>query len=407
MEVDRDALEMVLQTGGEMFRRSVFGMPDLAPPIVCPPQHLPESGTRLTETQLGELVHLLEGAACRSLDKYHGKEVGFTLSGGVDSSLLLYLIKRVYPDIDIVAYHTDWGFAPRSELRFAKLAADFVGVKLRVVDVSPKAQLAHIEEALPAARTLSYSTVAVYMVFQTMARDGMDVAVNALGLDELFAGYTVHRRFYNRSRIRFVPPIRRLTGWNPYRYACFKWGIDKAFFMADNLPDYASRMVRGSTIDLSEVYDQKIASKDLWTDIHKWILWAMVSNFANAISRCARPHGLSVVYPYMDHPLMKQCLQYSPIAKMNKAPIRYLMRNIFHFPEDIPSRGERWDKIGWGGSADPYFAKKEYMSAVQPRKDTSREWFTSRGLSEYRRLGTKPTVRALLMALFLKTLEVI
>jgi hypothetical protein len=104
---------------------------------------------------------------------------------------------------------------------------------------------------------------------------------------------------------------------------------------------------------------------------------------------------------------MKQCLEYNPIVKANKAPVRYIMRNVFHFPEDIASRGERWDKIGWGGSADPYFADKDYMAAVQPRKDTSHEWFTPRGLSEYKRLNTKPTVRALLMALFLRTLELI
>jgi asparagine synthetase B (glutamine-hydrolysing) len=397
---------MVLHSGGEMLGHSVFGMPNLAPSIAWPSGASLSSESSLAKNELDELVRLLQESACRSLKPHQDKRVGFTLSGGVDSSLLLYLIKRVYPNVDVVAYHTDWGFAPRSELQFARIAADFAGVELRVVDVSPKAQIPYIEEALSGARTISYSTVPVHMAFRMMVRDGVGIAVNALGLDELFTGYTVHKRFYSRSVFRFVPAIPRLIAWKPYRYASLTWGVDKAFFMAHNLPDYAFRQVIGSKIDFSRIYHE-VQGKDLWTTIHNWILWAMISNFANATSRCAKANGLEVLYPYMDHELMKRSLLYSPRAKLNKAPIRHIMRHVFRFPESIASRGERWDKIGWGGTAAPYFASKEYMESITPTRDASRDWFTARALSEYRSLKTRPTVRALHMALFLKTLELV
>ncbi len=124
-----------------MLGNSVFGLPDLAPSIVWPSGNKPSSELSLTKTELDELVRLLEDSARRTLEPYEGKGIGYTLSGGVDSSLMLYLIKRVYPDIRVVAYHTDWGYAPRSEIEFARTAAAFSGVELRVIDVSPKAQV--------------------------------------------------------------------------------------------------------------------------------------------------------------------------------------------------------------------------------------------------------------------------
>jgi tRNA(Ile)-lysidine synthase TilS/MesJ len=41
----------------------------------------------------------------------HSRRIGLdesiALSGGVDSTLLAYLVKQLHPDIDLVVYHTD------------------------------------------------------------------------------------------------------------------------------------------------------------------------------------------------------------------------------------------------------------------------------------------------------------
>jgi asparagine synthetase B (glutamine-hydrolysing) len=407
LEVNRNALETVLQTGGEMFGQSVFNMKDQSPKIAWPLPKTEHKTPSLTSNELNELAHLLRNAAKTSLKQYENSRIGLTLSGGVDSSLLLYLLREVFPRSDITAYHTDWKYAPRSELKYAEIAASHSKTPLKVIDVSPKAQIPFIDEALSKSLTVSYTEIAVYMAFKAMAEDGVDVAVNALGLDELFAGYTVHRRFYNRSRLQFIPSNRRLMNYLPYRFISLKLGTDKAFFFSHNIPNYGTQYVSDSNVDFNEIYREKIESGDLWTNIHKWTLFAMINNFACSIIRPAEANGLDVLFPYMDHELMTKCLSYNSQAKMNKAPIRRMMRETFGFPNEITSRGEQWDKIGWGGTIAPYLTSKEYMSSIMPQHSNPEDWFTKAGLKEYRTFPDKPSVRALHMAMFLKTLELV
>lgn len=404
MEPHRDALEILLQTGGQHFGKNVFDVKTIVPDIVWPPDEQPSPQEKLTQEQYEELTRLLEGAVERSLGGYADKKVGLALSGGVDSSLALFLVKRVFPDIDLVAYHTDWKSPDRSEREFAKIAADFVGVPLRVIDASPKAQAPLVEDAIIANKLVDHNATSVYMAFRAMAEDSVDVAVNGLGLDELFAGYTIHRRYYERSRMRYLPSSEPLMRSKYYREASRRWGSDKAWLLADIAPRHSVRYVKDSGVDFSEIYE-KVKRSHLWQTIHYWTLDAMIYGFANNISVMAEPHGLSVIYPYMDHELMRRCLSYGPMAKKNKAPIRELMREHYGFPPVIPSRGEKWDKYGWGARPPDYFVSMEYMNAIMPTRNQEADWFTPEGVKELREIKEKPSVRAVHMAIFLKILE--
>ena len=75
--------------------------------------------------------------------------------------------------------------------------------------------------------------------------------------------------------------------------------------------------------------------------------------------------------------------------------------------EELAKKGEEWDKIGWGGTISPYLASKKYLNSITPKKTSPKEWFTTKGLKEYQTFPEKPSVRALHMAMFLKTLELI
>ncbi|MFW9975135.1 MAG: asparagine synthase-related protein [Candidatus Thorarchaeota archaeon] len=407
MKIDRDGLELLMHAGGEMFSKTVFEHKNYEPKIIWPEDRTVSDGKELGKEELDKLDHLLQEAARKSLAKAQGKKIGFTLSGGVDSSLLLFLIRKVYPTADITAYHTDWKWAPRSELKFAEMAATLANVPLKVIDVSPEAQIPHIDEALSAMKTVSYSTVPTYMAFKRMVADGADVTINALGLDELFAGYTIHRRMYQRSRIHFIPKIGSLLGWKYYRGAVLKWGADSVWLYAATMPTYASQFVLESDVDFQDIYDNHVLGKDIWTSIHNYILWAMISNYATYISRAADANGVECLYPWMDHELMDYTLNYGPHEKYNKKPIRFLMREYYKFPDELAARGENWDKLGWGGTALPYFDSKKYMEHIMPSTDVSSDWFTQTGLKEYKNLGSKPSIRGLHMAIFLKTLELI
>ena len=287
------------------------------------------------------------------------------------------------------------------------MAAKFAGVPLKVIDVNPSAQIPFIDKALSESKTISYSTIPVYMAHSAMVDDDIDIAVNSLGLDELVAGYSIHRKYYNRRKLHFIPFIGSLLNRKYYRAAALRWGFDKAWLMTLTLPKQRLNTVIESNVDFSKLYNAHIKSDNLWNAITNWTLNAMIHNYANLIARPAFANGLEVIYPYTDHYLMEECFKYHPIAKRNKAPVRTLMRKHYNFPEELAQRGEAWDKIGWGGTGLPYFKDKDYMRAIMPSQDNSSEWFTSSTRKHFQNLDTNPTVTGLHIAIFLKTLELV
>jgi len=400
-------LELVLQIGGEMFGRTVFGAENLVQEIEWPRDDASEAPSSLSKSDYEELSELLFKLTRETFKDYKDSKLGFALSGGVDSSLALYLLKRIFPDIDVTAYHSDWDYPLNSELEYAKIAADFAKAPLKVVDVSTPKQIPFIDDALSKTKTISYSTIPVYMTFNEMAKDGVDIAVNALGLDELFAGYTFHRKYYERSRIHAVPDIKSIAKLRYGPPLARRYGTDKAWFLSHVAPLHATQFVKDSDIDIGELYEKKIKTKTMWNSIHNFLLDAMLHNFGNLISRSAKSCNLQVVYPFMHKEFMRKCLDLNPAVKVNKAPIRTLMREYYGFPNVLAARGENLDKIGWGGTGDPYFRDKKYMETIHPDKRIAQDWFTEEGMKSIEAFDINPDVRILKMALFLKTLELV
>ncbi|MHA2424851.1 MAG: asparagine synthase-related protein [Candidatus Thorarchaeota archaeon] len=398
---------MVLQIGGEMFGRTVFGAENLTQEIEWPRDDAPKAPSELSKTDYEAITELLFKLTRDTLGVFVDSKIGVALSGGVDSSLILYLLKKQYPDADVTAYHSDWGYPPKSELEFAKMAAEFAGAPIKIVDVCTSKQIQFIDDALSKTKTISYSTVPVYMTFQEMANDGVDIAVNALGLDELFAGYTFHRKYFERSKLRVLPGIKTIAKMKYGPALARRYGTDKTWFLSHIAPLHSTPFVRDCELDIGRLYEEKIKATSMWNSIHNFLLDAMLHNFGNLIRRSGKASGLNVIYPFMHKEFMRKCLDLNPVVKVNKAPIRALMRETFGFPEVLAARGENLDKIGWGGTGDPYFQNKEYMDAIRPDKTLAKEWFTDRGMASINEFDSNPNVRKLKMALFLKTLELV
>ncbi|MFW9964727.1 MAG: hypothetical protein ACFFCX_14260, partial [Candidatus Sifarchaeia archaeon] len=209
------------------------------------------------------------------------------------------------------------------------------------------------------------------------------------------------RRYYQRSAFHYLPFSQFLLRSKYFREACRRWGTDKAWFLSDISPRLSTTYVKDTNFDFNEIFN-KIKQKHLWNTIHNWILHAMINSFANNISVMAKPLGLDVIYPYMEHDLMRLSLSYGPSVKWNKAPIRKLMRETYGFPSEIPARGEKWDKLGWGALPVDYFDSKDFMHAIEPNMNLASEWFTSDGIKELKNMKETRSVRSLHMALFLK-----
>ena len=137
-----------------------------------------------------DLRERLETAVRRRLPRGQkaGQPVGATLSGGIDSSLVVALAARLH-DAPVVSYSVSFGADYRNELPFSALVARHCGVEQRIVELSPKLVVDELDRTIallgdPIGDPL---TVPNAMLFREAARD-VSVVLNGEGGDPCFGG---------------------------------------------------------------------------------------------------------------------------------------------------------------------------------------------------------------------------
>jgi asparagine synthetase B (glutamine-hydrolysing) len=405
VEIDRHALEIIFRTNGERFREYPF--PDSVYPRNSPnlPFHLKWNGqTAHNDYDFETIDTVFTDEVHATLDQYSPDRIGVMLSGGIDSALCLYLVKREYPDAKVIAYHSDWGptFVEGVELEGAKNSCKFVGVPLRVIDSSVKAQKPYIEDTLRKTASLSYSSTLFYTAFATIAEEGVDVSVTGDGVDSFFGGHRFHRVYYARTGLRVVPHFKRFLKYEPYILASKMLGTEYAWFVS-MISREPNDLVNDSNFDFSHLYD-KVKSDSLWDLIQNWGA-SNVSYDSFIAARCARANNTEADFPFMKQSFLDLAGTISQKNHYNKRIIRMYMADL-GFPRVIWETGWKWDKMGWGGSPMPYFTP-EHMKDIQPRRPDPEYWFTPFGCEMYRNAYRNRSWNGYLMTLFLKTLELL
>jgi asparagine synthase (glutamine-hydrolysing) len=156
-----------------------------------------------------ELLHLYRGAVRRHL--ISDVPVGLLLSGGIDSALLLALMRDEGAPLN--TYSVGYGSAFRDdELKDARTTAALFGSRHVEVEMSRSA----FEAALPAVVQSLEEPVAassIVPMYVICARAGHDVKVALVGQgpDELFGGYTRHLGVHYGYLLRAAPlSVRRM-----------------------------------------------------------------------------------------------------------------------------------------------------------------------------------------------------
>ena len=115
--------------------------------------------------------------------------VGVWLSGGIDSSVLLYFTSELVGPEKVRAYCLTFG--ERDESEYAERIADWCGVKLIKKEMTPEDSIRLTREAVLLSRAPVDSTVVLF-ISKLCAQDGTTKVLSALGLDELLGGYPQH-----------------------------------------------------------------------------------------------------------------------------------------------------------------------------------------------------------------------
>jgi asparagine synthase (glutamine-hydrolysing) len=353
------------------------------------------SESTAAETEKGaakRLQPLLEEAV--RLQLVSDVPVGVFLSGGIDSSALVSILRRsgvTASTFSIVFREADFSEVQHSRAIAAKFHTDH-----HEINVSENDVLAAIPDALGAMDLPTMDGVNTYFVSRETRRAGVKVALSGLGGDEVFAGY---------STFRTVPRMERFACFWKQVPAGVRGPLASAFsalapandqnrklaaLARDNgrllHPYFLSRMLfTGGQRDLLLRNSDGSASDTATASQRDRLQRALALDPVNRVSylesRCymlntllrdadfmSMSQGLEVRVPLIDHQIAKAVLALPGRWKLNGTPKKLLVGALAgSLPDEIVHRPKR-------GFALPFehWLRQELRSEVEPVLDAKR-----------------------------------
>ena len=345
--VDKNALEICLQVGGERFGKRVFPSLQVDFPVKSAYVH------RKPDYLYNILVDSIKDSLQQS-DPAKNKKHGSLLSGGVDSSLLTWLLND--HEINLECYTNSF---VRDESEHAEFFVDYLKLPFHLISALAEDQAKIFKKSTSVFLPLP-ALPHVYMMFDAMKKRGVEIAWSGLGVDELFGGYTIHKRYYNQSSLSFLPAWFSFSSkWR--RALTHLFGTEDARFKDWTMPFRKTKFVKNSSVNYNDIYPSIHGT--LWSQIFDWNMDALIHNYVEHTRQIAAYFGIQVMFPFLYRPLVAYGYSLEPEQAYNKKYIRRLMRKM-GIPERICSRGEKWDKMGWGDTMNNLWSSDDYRNVV-------------------------------------------
>ncbi|MBN2517781.1 MAG: asparagine synthase (glutamine-hydrolyzing) [Candidatus Altiarchaeota archaeon] len=138
------------------------------------------------------------------------KKIGIIFSGGVDSVIIAEIARKL--GAEVVCYTS--GFKESSDVKYAKKAADKMGLKLRVNELTPtkiSQELSNIIRAIESTNHLQVDVaIPIFFAVKLAKEGGIRVMLTGQGADELFAGYPWYPDVYKD----YGPDVLNRGLWN-------------------------------------------------------------------------------------------------------------------------------------------------------------------------------------------------
>jgi len=405
-KVSRLGLDLCLQTGNELFEEAIeSGYDALEVPFEFNFKHSIHKRNDI------KFHSLMVRAIVESMNVCKGEKIGIAFSGGVDSVILACLMKKLYPDEDIVAYFSNFGDPNMNELPYAQEAAEFIGIPLVVVDTGRYKQLAQVNEATKLCSTLTVGIVQMTILTKAMAEDGVKHVFWGHG-GEFMGGLSMNQRYHNkdkglRNKLRLYPLANTKVKWD--RYVAILFGTDKAWILNKLLKAPSKRHVHDSDYNLKWIYNQ-IDDQDLWVKLRKWATLKTIGRTKSKID-CVRAYNMTPHFPFIDKQFADYCFGLSPEDIYSKKALREWMVSL-GFSEFLSYRGYDF-KVSSdskaGLSPTDTFYDYEYVRFIVPVGYESNpvyiKYFTKYVKKNMLKWMKTADMRAIQIGLFLRMME--
>ncbi|UJH92542.1 asparagine synthase C-terminal domain-containing protein [Antarcticibacterium sp. 1MA-6-2] len=257
--------------------------------------------------------------------------MGFNISGGVDSSLLLALVNHFEDKRNINAYTFYTGDERYDELPWveqmiATTENPLVKVKLSGEEVQSKAfQLSNSQdEPFGGIPTLAYS-----QIFEQARKDGVKVLLDGQGMDEQWAGYDYYLQDGGSEKT-----IQGSGNKNPFRIKV----LNKKFAALAVKPAYP------------QAFDNRLQNMQ-----YRDLFYTKIPRALRFNDRISMAFGVELREPFLDHKLVEFAFAMPPEFKIRNGVGKYMLRELLKplVPENIsyaPKRPLQTPQREWLGN---------------------------------------------------------
>lgn len=315
--------------------------------------------------------------------------VGFFLSGGLDSSLIVAMARKLMPSKKISCYTIESEIAEEDgfvdDLFYAKKVAKYLNVDLNIVKADMDIlkhfdkTVYHLDEPLA-----DVAPINVYNICKQAKEKGIKVLLGGVGGDDLFSGYRRHQALKMESLFQVLPlflkkrlkkMVSRLDKSKPINRRLYKLlrNIDKS--TPERLMGYFDWMddevledlfLERNTSDKYEFFKDLLASLDDSTSNLSKILFLEMNTFLvdlnlNYTDKLSMATGVEVRVPFLDKELVAFSTMIPPNLKLKGKQTKYILKKVAerYLPKDVIYRS----KTGFGGPLRKWI-KKDMSSVI-------------------------------------------
>lgn len=252
--------------------------------------------------------------------------VGFNISGGLDSSLLLALVHRQFPDdrhIQAFSFYT--GDERYDELPWVQEMIQMTDFPLHPVRLSSE-EVPELAERVAWFEDEPYGgipTLAYSKIFETARQNGIIVLLDGQGMDEAWAGYD----YYTRQSGALVQGSKS----SPVRPDCLR-------------PEFRAMTQKPEFPQPFDNALQNLQYRDLF--------YTKIPRALRFNDRISMMHSTELREPFLDHRLVELAFSLPPSMKIKDGQQKWLARRI----------------------ADEFLPNKVTLALKRPLQTPQREW---------------------------------
>lgn len=305
--------------------------------------------------------------------------IAYFLSGGLDSSLLLAIAKKIAPEKTTTAFCLDAGkdFVEEgfsADVHYAKKVAEHLKIDLEIISAKSNFleefdhMILHLEEA-----QADIAPLFIYQISNAASKKGFKVLISGAGADDVFSGYRRHQAIAKENILSQTPifirrAVKNLIGILPTNHQTrrikkLSESIDLStyqrmfayFFWADKkdiLNLFSVEFRKGiNPFQIEEYFEKYLAEIPEEKNLLNQMLHLEISSFLpchnlNYTDKMGMAASVEIRVPYLDAELVKFAASIPPNLKLKGMSTKYLLKKVAekYLPKEVIYRS----KTGFG-----------------------------------------------------------